>query len=93
MTSLAVQLIRVSVSTSGSWVRCLVGELRSWMQHDTINSPLIQSEGNKETSPVSWILIISQLSTPILYIFTLGLDSSVQLYEFNAILPILKMKE
>ena len=60
---------------------------------DTIKSPLIQSEGNKETTPVSWILIISQLPTIILYFFILGLISSVQLYEFNAILPILEMKE
>ena len=44
MTSLAVQLIRVSVSTSGSWVRCLVGELRSWMQHGTAKRKVYVSD-------------------------------------------------
>ena len=60
---------------------------------DTFKSPLIQSVGNKETTPVSWILTIFQVSTTILYFFTLGLISSVQLYELNAVLPTLEMKE
>ena len=34
---------------------------------DTFKSPLIQSVGNKETTPVSWILTIFQVSTTILY--------------------------